>query len=86
MLAATKRMTGAWRRRGAPLAGAVCVAMLAAAYPAAHAGADYSAGEIQGFSTTAAAAEAQLEQRFDADLSAAELRSLIGLKSPTGSV
>jgi N-acetylated-alpha-linked acidic dipeptidase len=75
MLAATKGMTGAWRRRGAPLAGAVCVAMLAAAYPAAHAGADYSAGEIQGFSTTAAAAEAQLEQRFDADLSAAELRS-----------
>ncbi|HSY96375.1 MAG TPA: transferrin receptor-like dimerization domain-containing protein [Steroidobacteraceae bacterium] len=37
----------------------------------------YSAGaaEMQGFSAAGAAAEAQLEQRFDADLSAADLRS-----------
>ena len=31
--------------------------------------------DLQGFTSAAAAAEAQLEQRFDADLSAAELRS-----------
>ncbi|HEY4968429.1 MAG TPA: hypothetical protein VII35_00895, partial [Steroidobacteraceae bacterium] len=37
----------------------------------------YSAGaaEMQGFSAAGAAAETQLEQRFDADLSAADLRS-----------
>jgi N-acetylated-alpha-linked acidic dipeptidase len=41
------------------------------------AGAESPAGavEIQGFSGGGAAAEAQLEQRFDADLSAADLRS-----------
>jgi len=33
------------------------------------------AAEIQGFSSGGAAAEAQLEQRFDSDLSAADLRS-----------
>src|ERR1700692_1561401 len=48
-----------------------------AAYAAAAAAADNPAGtaEIQGFSAAGAAAEMQLEQRFDSDLSAADLRS-----------
>jgi N-acetylated-alpha-linked acidic dipeptidase len=48
-----------------------------AVYGATYAGTDISAGtvEIPGFSASGAAAEAQLEQRFDADLSAAELRA-----------
>jgi N-acetylated-alpha-linked acidic dipeptidase len=48
---------------------AVSVAAIAAA--AAPAG----SGDLEGFSNGAAAVEAQLEQRFDADLSAAELRA-----------
>jgi N-acetylated-alpha-linked acidic dipeptidase len=60
-------------------AGGRCGALLAAAalvYGAAYAAADSPPGtlEIPGFSTSGAAAEMQLEQRFDADLSAAELR------------
>jgi N-acetylated-alpha-linked acidic dipeptidase len=42
---------------------------------AARADPPAGAAEIQGFSATGAAAEAQLEQRFDADISAADLRS-----------
>jgi N-acetylated-alpha-linked acidic dipeptidase len=38
-------------------------------------GAQTTAGDLQGFSAAAAAAEMQLEQRFDADLSAADLRN-----------
>src|ERR1700722_11769074 len=63
MQAAGTRLTGSWRRYGAML---TIVAM--AAYSA-------SAAEMQGFSAAGAAAETQLEQRFDADLSAADLRS-----------
>ena len=64
------RSVAAWRR-GTPLVGAVLI------YGAAYAAADSSAGvpEIPGFSTGGAVAEMQLEQRFDADLSAAELRA-----------
>src|SRR6202051_792351 len=48
-----------------------------AAYAAAAPGTNNPAGtvEIQGFSAAGAAAEMQLEQRFDSDLSAADLRS-----------
>ncbi len=63
MQAARTRLTGSWRRCGAMLS---ILAM--AAYSA-------SAAEMQGFSAAGAAAETQLEQRFDADLSAADLRS-----------
>src|ERR1700686_594543 len=63
MQAASTRLTGSWRRDGAMLS---ILAM--AAYSA-------SAAEMQGFSAAGAAAETQLEQRFDADLSAADLRS-----------
>jgi N-acetylated-alpha-linked acidic dipeptidase len=42
---------------------------------AVSADAPVSAGDIEGFSPAAAAAEIQLEQRFDADLSAADLRA-----------
>jgi N-acetylated-alpha-linked acidic dipeptidase len=42
---------------------------------AVGADAPVSAGDIEGFSAAAAAAETQLEQRFDADLSAADLRA-----------
>ncbi len=72
-------MTGsAWRRSGALLAGALGALLLAAASgaaPGAQAGAASGAREMLGFSASGAAAEAALEQRFDADLSAAELRS-----------
>jgi N-acetylated-alpha-linked acidic dipeptidase len=69
MLAPT-RLTGTLRRRAAALA-------LAAASAAASAAAAENTGvaELQGFSVAGAAAETQLEQRFDADLSAAELRA-----------
>jgi N-acetylated-alpha-linked acidic dipeptidase len=57
---------------GTVTAGAgVAVAVGAAAAGSAAAG----PGDIQGFSSRGAAAEVQLEQRFDADLSPAELRS-----------
>jgi N-acetylated-alpha-linked acidic dipeptidase len=69
MLAPT-RLTGTLRRRAAAL-------VLAAASAAASAAAAENTGvaELQGFSVAGAAAETQLEQRFDADLSAAELRA-----------
>jgi N-acetylated-alpha-linked acidic dipeptidase len=55
----------------------VAAAALTAASAADSADAAESAGvtELQGFSVAGAAAETQLEQRFDADLSAAELRA-----------
>ena len=74
-----------WRRAGALLAGAAgaliaCAAASAAdgAAPGAglaEAGGGAAAAEIQGFSSSGAAAQAQLERRFDSGLSAADLRS-----------
>jgi N-acetylated-alpha-linked acidic dipeptidase len=52
----------------AALAGLCMSAVVAADAPPA-------ASDLEGFSSAAAAAETQLEQRFDSDLSAAELRS-----------
>ncbi|HEV7611107.1 MAG TPA: transferrin receptor-like dimerization domain-containing protein [Steroidobacteraceae bacterium] len=71
MLAAINRSAASWCRP--LLAGVIGMAV----YGATYAGTDISAGtvEIPGFSASGAAAEAQLEQRFDADLSAAELRA-----------
>jgi N-acetylated-alpha-linked acidic dipeptidase len=63
MQAASTRLTGSWRRYGAMLS-----ILAVAAY-------SVGAAEMQGFSAAGAAAETQLEQRFDADLSAADLRS-----------
>jgi N-acetylated-alpha-linked acidic dipeptidase len=51
-----------------------CIAGLAAA-GSGEAQAPAAAGDIEGFSSGTAAVEAQLEQRFDADLSAADLRA-----------
>ena len=53
------------------------LAASAATFATSGTGADAAADTagIEGFSPSAAAAESQLEQRFDADLSAAELRS-----------
>jgi N-acetylated-alpha-linked acidic dipeptidase len=70
-LAAKNRSAGLLCRR--LLAGVIGMAICGAA----GAGTDGAAGtaEIPGFSASGAAAEAQLEQRFDADLSAAELRA-----------
>jgi N-acetylated-alpha-linked acidic dipeptidase len=71
-----------WRRVGALLAGAAgafiaCAAAGAAVPVAGPAEADASTGaaEIQGFTPAAAAAEKQIERRFDSDLSAEDLRS-----------
>jgi N-acetylated-alpha-linked acidic dipeptidase len=63
MQAASTRLTGSW-----PCCGAMFSILAVAAYSA-------GAAEMQGFSAAGAAAETQLEQRFDADLSAADLRS-----------
>ena len=66
------------RRRGAVLAGAIgaigAMVTLLTAQPAAAGDSAPGPVEIQGFTPGAAAAETQLEQRFDADLSPAELR------------
>jgi N-acetylated-alpha-linked acidic dipeptidase len=74
--------SASWRRVGALLAGAAgafIACSAAGAVPAAagsaEAGASAGAAEIQGFTPSAAAAEMQLERRFDSDLSAADLRS-----------
>ena len=80
MLAATNRSAASWRRGGALVSGALCAFMLCAATGSAlsataGAPAPDTAPEMLGFSPGGAAAEAALEQRFDADLSAAELRS-----------
>ncbi len=75
------RGSASWRRVGALLAGAagafIACSTAGAAPPAGAAEAGASAGipEIQGFTPSAAAAEMQLERRFDSDLSAADLRS-----------
>jgi N-acetylated-alpha-linked acidic dipeptidase len=56
----------------------ICSAIMAAiaglGMAAAFADAPAGTGDLEGFASVAAAAEAQLEQRFDADLSSAELR------------
>ena len=82
MLTAMNRPGASWRRSGALLSGALCALIVCAAAGAeskAGAGANTGAGtgatQMLGFSASGAAAEAALEQRFDADLSAAELRS-----------
>jgi N-acetylated-alpha-linked acidic dipeptidase len=77
--------TSPWRRAGALLAGAAgaliaCAAATAAAGTVPGAGpaeavAPPAAAGIRGFSSSGAAAQMQLERRFDSDLSAAELRS-----------
>src|ERR1700678_542150 len=75
------RGSASWCRVGALLAGAAgafiaCSAAGAAPTAgAAEAGASAGTAEIQGFTPSAAAAEMQLERRFDSDLSAADLRS-----------
>jgi N-acetylated-alpha-linked acidic dipeptidase len=79
MFAVTKTSAVSRRRRGSWIAGArasltACLATCALAC-AARAESPAGAVEIQGFSSGGAAAEAQLEQRFDSDLSAADLRS-----------
>jgi N-acetylated-alpha-linked acidic dipeptidase len=79
MIAATNILAAPWRRCCALLAGAIGAMITGlAVHPAtAAAGADPTAGAVEmlGFSASGAAAQAQLEQRFDADLSAAELRA-----------
>jgi N-acetylated-alpha-linked acidic dipeptidase len=79
MSAATNKSAASWRRRGALLAGAIRASIAcAAAYATTWAvGADSSQGavDIEGFSASGAAAETRLEQRFDSDLAAADLRS-----------
>ena len=82
MLAARTRLIGALRCRAAPLAivaagAALALSAASAASAAASAAAAENAGvaELQGFSAAGAAAETALEQRFDAELSAAELRA-----------
>jgi N-acetylated-alpha-linked acidic dipeptidase len=75
MIAATTALrTG--RRRG-PMLAAASGALFAYALAATAGAGDAAptAPEMQGFSRDGAAAEAQLEQRFDSDLSAPELRS-----------
>jgi N-acetylated-alpha-linked acidic dipeptidase len=79
----TKNSALGVRRTGAPATGAMgtliacaTAASFAAAMTATPAGAASAAGaEIQGFSAAGAAAEAALENRFDSDLSPADLRS-----------
>src|SRR5271155_3030348 len=85
MLAATGRPAMSWRRRAARracvAAGVISASIACAAASAVPDGApavaeiSVAAGGIEGFSSGGAAAERQLEQRFDSDLSAADLRS-----------
>ncbi len=80
----THESASPWRRAGALLAGAAA-ALIACAAASAAAGAVPGAGPaeadapaaagIEGFSSSGAAAQTQLERRFDSDLSAADLRS-----------
>jgi N-acetylated-alpha-linked acidic dipeptidase len=60
-----------------PRVSSAAIAAIAGLAMAAAFAADTPAGanDLEGFTSAAAASEAQLEQRFDADLSAAELRS-----------
>src|ERR1700678_290072 len=75
------RGSASWCRVGALLAGAAgafiaCSAAGAAPTAgAAEAGASAGTAEIQGFTPSGAAAQTQLERRFDSGLSAADLRS-----------
>jgi len=75
------RGSASWRRIGALLAGAagalIACSAAGAATPTAGSAQDGASGatEIQGFTPSAAAAEMQLERRFDSDLSAQDLRS-----------
>jgi N-acetylated-alpha-linked acidic dipeptidase len=69
MLAARTRLTRALQH------GVATFATVAASAAVALAAASAAAAEMQGFSVAGAAAETELEQRFDADLSAAELRA-----------
>ena len=71
MSAATMRPAASMRRCGILIAGI----MGTVAIGTAAADASRSAAEMQGFSGAGAAAEMQLEQRFDSDLSAASLRA-----------
>jgi N-acetylated-alpha-linked acidic dipeptidase len=77
MLSAIKESAASWRRGGALLAGAIGAVLGCACLASAAVQADSPAGaaEMQGFSPAAAATEAELERRFDADLSAEELRA-----------
>ena len=70
MIAATDRWAAPLRRCGALAAGVLCAVSLCAAADRAA-----DSGSMEGFSAAAAAAETQLEQRFDSDLSAATLRA-----------
>src|ERR1700722_11642701 len=91
-MAAETHGSASWRRAGALLAGAAgaliaCAAAGAsdgAAPVAGSAAADgpAAAAEIQGFSSSGAAAQMQLERRFDSGLSAAALRSWMQQMSP----
>ncbi len=71
------REIGALISFAAPRAAAFAAACMAVCVAAYAAGAEPSAGaaEIQGFAAAGTAAEAELERRFDSDLSAADLRS-----------
>ena len=71
MAAATTTSAASLRHLTALCAGVLCTAGLCAAAADSPVG----AADIQGFSAAAAAAETQLEQRFDAALSAADLRA-----------
>jgi N-acetylated-alpha-linked acidic dipeptidase len=85
MLAATRRLTLSWCRRAARrtcvAAGVIGASIACAGASAVSGGApaaaeiSLGAGDIEGFSTGGAAAERQLEHRFDSGLSAADLRS-----------
>jgi N-acetylated-alpha-linked acidic dipeptidase len=75
MAASTSGSAAAARTARRAAGAALCIALCGTAV---RAGPDPTTGPlpgIEGFSTAAAAAETQLEQRFDADLSAAEQRS-----------
>src|ERR1700689_1742419 len=96
----TRGSASPWRRAGALLAGAAGVLIACAAASAsdgaapgagsAEADGPAAAAEIQGFSSSGAAAQTQLERRFDSGLSAADLRSWMQQMSsepnPVGSV
>jgi len=73
MIAATPALRT--RRRRGSILGAASLALFAHAAAATSGAAAPTAPEMQGFSSAGAAEEAQLEQRFDSGLSAAELRS-----------
>jgi len=77
-----------WRRGGALFAGIIAAAGLAGT-PRAAAAPGESGQTMEGFTADAAATEAQLEQRFDTDLSAAEegdwLKTLTAAPNHVGS-